>query len=63
MGIYAHGDRVRTTADYIAALAGDVGIVTNVIDHTPMTVYCVHFDRTGDTGILPEPLLDPVTTE
>lgn len=63
MGIYAHGERVRTTADYVAALAGDIGIVTNVIDNAPLTVYCVHFDRSGDTGLLPERLLDRVTTE
>ena len=63
MGIYAPGDWVRTTADYVAAVAGDIGIVTNVINYTPLPVYCVRFDRTGDTGILPEHLLDPVTKE
>jgi hypothetical protein len=63
MGIYTTGDRVRAITDYIAALASDIGTVTNVIGPTPLPIYCVQFDRTGDTGIMPERLLEPVTTE
>jgi hypothetical protein len=55
---YAQGERVRVLEPYTVALAGDVGTVTSVpMSTTP--IYYVTVDRSGETGIIPERLLEP----
>ncbi|MDQ0633169.1 hypothetical protein QFZ40_001078 [Arthrobacter pascens] len=63
MNAYTTGDRVMALADYVAAIAGDTGTVTNIPGDTARPVYCVQFDRTGDTGILPGRLLEHIDPE
>lgn len=55
---YAQGERVRALEDYSVALAGDVGTVTSVPASTT-PIYYVTVDRTEETGIIPERLLEP----
>ena len=55
---YAQGERVRVLEPYTVALAGDVGTITSVpVSTTP--IYYVTVDRSGETGIVPEKLLEP----
>lgn len=55
---FGQGERVRALEPYTVALAGDVGTITSVpVSTTP--IYYVTVDRSGETGIIPERLLEP----
>ncbi len=55
---YAQGERVRVLEPYTVAEQGDVGTVREVpVSTTP--IYYVTVDRSGETGIVPERLLEP----
>jgi hypothetical protein len=55
---YGQGERVRVLEPYTVAEKGDVGTITSVpVSTTP--IYYVTVDRSGETGIIPERLLEP----
>jgi hypothetical protein len=55
---FGQGERVRVLEKYTVAEPGDVGTVTSVpVSTTP--IYYVTVDRSGETGIIPERLLEP----
>lgn len=55
---FGQGERVRALEDYSVAQRGDVGTVTSVpVSTTP--IYYVTVDTSGETGIIPERLLEP----
>jgi hypothetical protein len=55
---YGQGERVRALEPYTVAEKGDVGTITSVpVSTTP--IYYVTVDRSGETGIVPEHLLEP----
>jgi hypothetical protein len=55
---FGQGERVRVLEKYTVAEPGDAGTVTSVpVSTTP--IYYVTVDRSGETGIIPERLLEP----
>jgi hypothetical protein len=55
---FGQGERVRALEAYSVAEAGDTGTVTSVPRSTS-AIYYVTVDHSGETGIIPERLLEP----